>query len=143
MCVCFIVCFFVLLMKSFCFCTKNIDWRLPCIKLIVSVILYWILSHSSLYTAPFCWSLWSWFIHTYTLIYIYVLYILYILYILHIYIYITYLSVYLSIYLSIYLPISIYIYMYIYIYIYIYIAGKTNKPIYWNNELHVFTIIRQ
>ena len=104
--------FFVLLMKSFCFCTKNIDWRLPCMKLIVSIILYWILSYSSLYIAPFCWSLWSWFIYTYTLIYMCIIYILYIL---HIYIYITYLSVYLSIYLSIYLSRYIYIYIYIYI----------------------------
>ena len=88
--------FFVLLMKYFCFCTKNIDWRLPRMKLIVSIILYWILSLSSLYIAPFCWSLWSWLIHTYTLIYMCIIYIIYIIYIT--YIYITYLSVYLSIY---------------------------------------------
>ena len=133
MCACFYcMFFFVLLMKSFCFCTKNIDWRLPCMKLIVSIILYWILSHSSLYTAPFCWSLWSWFIHTYTLIYMCIICIIYIIYILHIYIY--HISICLSIYLSIYLS--------RYIYIYIYIAGKTKKPIYCNTELHVFTIIR-
>ena len=56
------------LWNLFVFADKDIDWRLPSMKLVVSVMLYWIPSQPSLYIAPCCRALWSWFIHICTLI---------------------------------------------------------------------------
>ena len=43
------VCFLHYLWNLFVFVGKNIDWRLPSMKLAVSIMLYWIPSQSSLY----------------------------------------------------------------------------------------------
>ena len=89
------------LWNLFVFVRKNIHWRLSSMKLVVSIMLYWIPFQSGLYTASFYRAIWSWFIHTCKLIYIYI---------------------YISIYLYVYLYLSLYIYnIYIYIYKYIYI----------------------
>ena len=64
----FVVCLFLLyvfyyLHNLYVFVAKNIDRRLPSIKLVVSIMLYSMPFQSSLYKAPCCRTLWSWFIH--------------------------------------------------------------------------------
>ena len=50
MCVCFYCMSFLYYLRNlFVFLGKNIDWRLLSMKLVVSIILYWIPSQSSLY----------------------------------------------------------------------------------------------
>ena len=105
--------FLYYLWNLFVFVGKNIDWRLSSMKLVVSIMLYWIPFQSGLYTASFYRAIWSWIIHTYKLLYIYMyIYIYYIyIYIIHIYIYIfTYIYI-------IYILYIIYIYLYICIYL--------------------------
>ena len=46
MCICFCSMFFCITYEIFVFESKNIDWRLPSIKLVVSIILYGIPSQS-------------------------------------------------------------------------------------------------
>ena len=55
--------FFYYLHNLYVFVAKNIDRRLPSIKLVVSIMLYSMPFQSSLYKAPCCRTLWSWFIH--------------------------------------------------------------------------------
>ena len=104
------------LWNLFVFVRKNIHWRLSSMKLVVSIMLYWIPFQSGLYTASFYRAIWSWFIHTCKLIYIYI------------YIYI-YLYIYMYIYISLYTYI-IYIYIYKYIYIYFIYTYIYNTYIY-------------
>ena len=100
------------LWNLFVFVRKNIHWRLSSMKLVVSIMLYWIPFQSGLYTASFYRAIWSWFIHTCKLIYIYI-----------------YLYIYMYIYISLYTYI-IYIYIYKYIYIYFIYTYIYNTYIY-------------